>query len=217
MEDMKIDMAGSAAVLGLFSVLPDLAPPVEVHGVIAATENMPSGTAIRPGDVLHSMKGKTIEVLNTDAEGRLTLADALAFACRQGVEEIVDLATLTGACMIALGAATGLWGRPDSYRDKILEAAGLAGDRTWPMPLVDDYREQLKSQVADIKNVAGRGGGAITAALFLREFVDEGVEWCHMDIAGSASTEKDLPTCPTGGTGAGVGTLIRHLETFMEE
>jgi len=214
MEDMKIDMGGSAAVLGVFSVIDALAPPVEVHGIVAAAENMPSGTAIRPGDILKSMKGKSIEVLNTDAEGRLTLADALAFACTQGVDEIIDLATLTGACVVALGEATGLWGRPDTFRDAVFAASKKAGERTWPMPLVDDYMDKIKSPIADLKNVGGRGAGAITAALFLREFVDEGVSWCHMDIAGSASTTKPLATCPEGGTGSGVGTLIQYIESL---
>jgi leucyl aminopeptidase len=212
MQDMKQDMAGAASVLAVFSVLPELGLPLEVHGIVAATENMPSGKATRPGDVLKAMSGKTIEVLNTDAEGRLTLADALVYAEKQGVDEIVDMATLTGACVIALGKAAGIFGRPQEACDRVLRAARLAGERAWQLPLFDDYRKLIKGDVADIKNTGGRGAGAVTAALFLSEFVSEKIPWVHMDIAGSAFTEEAQPACPKGATGLTAGTLVRYLE-----
>jgi leucyl aminopeptidase len=216
MEEMKYDMSGAGVVLGLFSILEKLAPRVEVHGVVAATENLPSGHATRPGDVLRSYRGKTIEVLNTDAEGRLTLADALAYTEEQGVDEMIDLATLTGACMVGLGAATGVFGRPQAFVDRVLAASARSGDRSWQLPLFDDYRDAIRSRVADVKNTGGRWGGAITAALFLEEFVSDEVAWIHMDIAGSAWAEKETPYLQEGATGAGLRTLVTYLETLSE-
>ena len=209
---MKDDMSGAAAVLGLMKALPQLRPAVEVHGLIAATENMPSGSAIRPGDVLRAMNGTTIEVGNTDAEGRLTLADAMAYAnARIKPDEIVDLATLTGACVVALGPlCSGLFVNDDALAKRLLAAAEQAGERVWQLPLIDEYRDFLKSEVADLNNVGPRGGGAITASLFLKEFAGA-TPWAHFDIAGPAFSEKDLPLAPKGGTGVAVRTMLTYL------
>jgi leucyl aminopeptidase len=192
--------------------MPELAPPVEVHGLIAATENMPSGSALRPGDVLKAMNGTTIEVGNTDAEGRLTLADALCYAnARIKPDEIVDLATLTGACVVALGPlCAGLLASDQPLADRLLAAAEQAGERVWQLPLIEEYRENLKSDVADLNNVGPRGGGAITAALFLKEFAGA-TPWAHLDIAGPAFSEKDLPLAPKGATGVAVRMLLTYL------
>jgi leucyl aminopeptidase len=209
---MKDDMSGAAAVLGIMRALPTLAPAVEVHGLIAATENMPSGTAFRPGDVLRAMNGTTIEIGNTDAEGRLTLADAICYA-REHVkpDEMIDMATLTGACVVALGPqCSGLFSNNQPLARRLLGAAEAAGERVWQLPLIDEYREGLKSEVADINNVGQRGGGAITAALFLKEFAGD-TPWAHLDIAGPAFTERDTPLAPKGGTGVAVRTLLAYL------
>jgi leucyl aminopeptidase len=209
---MKDDMSGAAAVLGIMRALPALAPGVEVHGLIAATENMPSGSAIRPGDVLRAMNGTTIEVGNTDAEGRLTLADALCYAGdKLGVDEMIDMATLTGACVVALGPmCSGLFANNQALAGRLVSAAEQAGERVWQLPLIDEYREHLKSEVADLNNVGPRGGGAITAGLFLKEFAGDR-PWAHMDIAGPAFVEKDTPIGPKGATGAPVRTLLCYL------
>jgi leucyl aminopeptidase len=211
---MKDDMSGAAAVLAVLRALPALRPPLEVHGLIAAAENMPSGSALRPGDVVRAMNGTTIEVGNTDAEGRLTLADALCYArARVRPDEIIDVATLTGACVVALGPlCAGLFASDQALADRLLAAAAAAGERLWQLPLLDEYREHLKSEVADLNNVGPRGGGAITASLFLREFVG-GTPWAHLDIAGPAFSEKDLPLSPKGATGAAVRTLLAYLVT----
>ena len=209
---MKNDMAGAAAVLGIMGALPQLRLPVEVHGLIAATENMPSGTAIRPGDVLRAMNGTTIEVGNTDAEGRLTLADALCYAAtRVKPDEVIDLATLTGACVIALGPlCSGLLSNDQALAKRLLDAGELAGERLWQLPLIDEYREHLKSEVADLNNVGPRGGAAINAGLFLREFAGD-LPWAHLDIAGPAWSEKDLPLVPKGASGTPVRTILTYL------
>jgi leucyl aminopeptidase len=209
---MKDDMSGAAAVLGIFQALPKLRPPIEVHGLIAATENMPSGAALRPGDILRAMNGTTIEVGNTDAEGRLTLADALCYAQQQvKADEMIDLATLTGACVVALGPlCSGLFASDQGLADRLLHAADLAGERVWQLPLIDEYREGFKSDVADFNNVGARSGGAITAGLFLREFAGE-TPWAHLDIAGPAFVDKDTPVTPKGATGVGVRTLLTYL------
>lgn len=214
METMKIDMAGAAAVLGVFSVLLKLKVPVEVHGMIAACENMPSGTAVKPGDIVRSLSGKTIEILNTDAEGRLTLADVLGEAVKLKPTAIIDLATLTGACVVALGEdVAGLFSNRDDLAMAVGAAAATAGEPVWRLPLVREYRDQLKSEVADLKNIIGkRWGAAITAALFLEEFVDD-VPWAHLDLAGPSYAERQTnPVNPVGGTGFGVRTLLRYLE-----
>jgi leucyl aminopeptidase len=209
---MKNDMSGAAAVLGIMRALPDLRAPVEVHGLIAATENMPSGSAVRPGDVLRAMNGTTIEIGNTDAEGRLTIADALCYAAKHiGPDEIVDMATLTGACVVALGPlCSGLMSNHQPLADRVLSAAAHAGERVWQLPLIDEYRDGLKSDVADINNVGPRGGGAINAGLFLREFAGE-TPWVHLDIAGPAFADRDGPLVPKGGTGVLVRTLLTYL------
>ena len=184
---MKDDMSGAAAVLAVMRALPQLNPAVEVHGLVAATENMPSGSAIRPGDVLRAMNGTTIEVGNTDAEGRLTLADALCYA-REHVkpDEMIDLATLTGACVVALGhVASGLFANDDALAQEVLAAADAAFDRAWRMPLWDDYQDQLKSNFADFANIGGRPAGSVTAACFLARFARK-YKWAHLDIAGVA-------------------------------
>jgi leucyl aminopeptidase len=209
---MKDDMSGAAAVLGIMRALPSLKPAVEVHGLIAATENMPGGAALRPGDILRAMNGTTIEIGNTDAEGRLTLADAICFAIQKvNADEIVDMATLTGACVVALGPlCSGLFSNNDSLADRLLTAADGAGERVWRLPLIDEYREHLKSDVADLNNVGPRGGGAITAGLFLKEFAGER-PWAHFDIAGPAFVEKDTALGPRGATGCAVRTILTYL------
>ncbi len=215
MRTMKDDMSGAAAVLAIMRSLPALALPLEVHGLIAATENMPSGTAQRPGDIVRAMNGTTIEIGNTDAEGRLTLADALAYAVKEvKPQEVLDLATLTGAIVVALGnLCSGVMWNDKPLADRVLAAAEAAGERMWPLPLIDEYKELLKSDVADLNNVGPRGGGALTAGIFLREFAGS-TPWVHLDIAGTAFTEKDLPLGPKGATGVGVRTLLTYL---MEE
>ncbi|NQV90701.1 leucyl aminopeptidase [Candidatus Uhrbacteria bacterium] len=213
MMTMKVDMGGSAAVLGAFSVIDEVAPACEVHGIFAAVENMPSGKAMRPGDVLTAMNKKTIEVLNTDAEGRLTLADTLCFAVKQKPQAIIDLATLTGACVVALGEEyTGVMSNNDVLTQKILEAAETAGEKMWRLPLEKNYRKLLKSQVADMQNIGSRWGGALTAGLFLEEFVNK-TPWAHLDIAGPAYAERDIDAyTKKGATGHGVRTLLTYLK-----
>lgn len=211
MSTMKSDMAGAAAVLGAMRAIAKLKPPYEVRAYIAAAENMISGSAYRVQDILRSYSGKTIEVLNTDAEGRLTLADALAYAEKEGAERILELSTLTGAAVVALGEkVAALFATDPALERRLLKAAEEAGEKVWPMPLEEAYREKLKSDFADLKNVGDRNGGAITAALFLTEFVK--VPFAHLDIAGPAYAAKPHPLGPAGGTGFGVRTLIRFFE-----
>ena len=215
METMKLDMAGAGAVLGVFSVLTLLKPRVNVDGLISATENMPSGTAIKPGDIVTAMDGKTIEVLNTDAEGRVVLADALSYACKNTKPDyIIDLATLTGACMVALGEdISGLFSNNQKLTQDLKSASYNSGEAVWELPLAEEYSEELKSNVADIKNVGStRYGGAINGALFLQEFVEEGIPWAHLDIAGPSFAEKDSPLTPKGGSGVGVRLLLEFLK-----
>jgi leucyl aminopeptidase len=204
MEEMKYDMSGAAAVLGLFETLGHLAPKANVVGLVPATENLPAATAIKPGDIVRGQLGKTIEIVNTDAEGRLILSDALSYARRYKPACVVDAATLTGSVVIALGHhATGLMGNDDPLLEEVRRAGDLAGERCWPLPLWDEYREQLKSDVADVKNVGGRPAGSITAGWFLREFVD-GFPWAHLDIAGTAYVDGDRPDLARGPAGTGV-------------
>ncbi|MGH2747654.1 MAG: leucyl aminopeptidase [Actinomycetota bacterium] len=213
METMKTDMAGAAAVIGAMSALARLGVGVEVLALVPATENMPGGNAIKPGDVIKHYGGRTSEVLNTDAEGRLVLADAVAFACEQEPDAIIDVATLTGAIMVALGKkATGLFCNDDGLRDEIAVAAARAGERVWPMPLYDDYRTDLDSEIADIKNTGPRWGGAINGALFIRDFLKDGVPWAHLDIAGPSRADGDYDENVKGGTGVGTRTLLAFLE-----
>ena len=207
MDKMKDDMSGGAAVLCAMAAISRLQAPVGCVAVIPMTENMPGGRALKPGDVLTSAEGKTVEVLNTDAEGRLILGDAVWYARQLGATHLVDVATLTGACVVALGkATTGLFGTPDSWVEQIRRASERAGDRSWPMPVFDDYRELFKSEIADFGNTGGRAGGAITAALFIKEFTGD-LPWVHMDIAGTAWAEDAQPYQPKGATGVGVRTL----------
>ena len=216
METMKTDKSGAAAVLGAMSVIAALAPPVRVVALIAATENMPGGAAMKPGDVLTARNGKTIEVLNTDAEGRLVLADGLSLAVEAGVDAIIDVATLTGACVVALGRKiAGLMGNHAGWIDQVGQAAARAGEEVWPLPLPEDYRKQIDSEVADIKNIGGgRYAGALTAGLFLREFVAD-VPWVHLDIAGPARSDEDDGYLQKGGTGFGVRTLVEAVMGFQ--
>ncbi|MEK7587620.1 MAG: leucyl aminopeptidase [Patescibacteria group bacterium] len=214
METMKLDMAGAAAILGVFSVLPILKPNINVVGLIAATENMPGPKAIKPGDVVAAMNGKTIEILNTDAEGRVVLADALSYAgAKVKSDAIVDLATLTGACMVALGEEiAGMFTDDVTLAEELERAATDSGEHIWSMPLARQYKELVKSDVADVKNISGtKYGGAINGALFLAEFAPLSVPWAHLDIAGPAFAEKDAPLTPKGGTGFGVRMLLQWL------
>jgi leucyl aminopeptidase len=208
MDKMKDDMSGGAAVICAMSAIARLKLPIRCVAVIPMTENMPGGRAFKPGDVLTSAEGKTVEILNTDAEGRLILGDGLWLARQRGATHLVDLATLTGACVVALGKTTsGLFGTPSDWVEDVRRATERAGDRSWPMPVFDDYKDQLKSEIADLSNTGGRPGGAITAALFIKEFAGD-LPWVHMDIAGTAWAEEAKPYQPKGATGVGVRTLV---------
>ena len=204
MEEMKYDMSGAAAVLGTFETLGRLQPKLNVVGLVPSTENLPSGAAVKPGDVVKSHLGKTIEIINTDAEGRLILCDALSYVRRFQPAAVLDIATLTGAVVVALGhAAIGAMGNDDALVSEVREAGERAGERCWPLPLWDEYRDLLKSDIADIKNSAGRGAGTITGGWFLKEFVS-GYPWVHLDIAGTAYTDGEAPYQTKGPTAAGV-------------
>jgi leucyl aminopeptidase len=215
MVDMKCDMAGAAAVLGAMQAAAELKVPVNLLGVMALVENLPSGKAMKLGDVLHARNGKTIEVLNTDAEGRLILADALAYTVDQKVDHLVDLATLTGACMVALGTdVAGLMSNNEAWSQRVLAAAHAVGERAWPLPMFPHFSEMIKSDVADMKNTGGsRYGGAISAAKLLEEFVGN-VPWAHLDIAGPAWAEHENATRDAGGTGCFVRTLVELARTY---
>ena len=207
MDKMKDDMSGGAAVICAMAAIARLKAPLPCIGIVPMTENMPGGDAVKPGDILMSAEGKTVEILNTDAEGRLILGDGLWYARQLGATHLVDVATLTGACVVALGkTTTGLFGTPEPWTTAVLDAASRAGDRTWPLPVFDDYKEQLKSEIADFTNTGGRAGGAITAALFLKEFTGS-LPWVHLDIAGTAWCEEPKPYQPKGATGTAVRTL----------
>jgi leucyl aminopeptidase len=211
MLDMKTDMAGAAAVLAAIAAAAREQLPIEVHALAACTENMPSGSSYKLGDVIASMAGKTVEITNTDAEGRLTLADALTFGLRLEPDAIIDLATLTGACIVALGPHTaGVMSNNDALASEWIEAAGAAGEEVWRLPLPPRLIEQLKSEVADMKNTGERWGGALTAGLFLREFVGT-TPWVHVDIAGPSSADKEFAHVSKGGTGFGVATILSFL------
>lgn len=208
---MKDDMSGAACILGVMRALAELKPDMEVHGIIAACENMPSGSSYKPGDILTAKNGKTIEVDNTDAEGRLTLADALCYACELGVDEVIDIATLTGACMVALGTvASGIMGNDEEMINRVIETAKDSGETYWQLPMFKEYMDSLKSDIADMKNTGSRYGGASTAGLFLQEFVKD-TKWCHIDIAGTAYIEKPQKEFIAGATGAGVRTLLNYV------
>jgi leucyl aminopeptidase len=210
---MKTDMGGAAAVLGAMKVVGQLEIPLRIIGITPCTENMPDANAYRPADVIKASNGKTIEVISTDAEGRMVLADGLVYAARYNPKAVVDLATLTGACVVALGnTAAGLFSNEDSLQDKLVSAGEQAHERLWPLPLWDDFKEYIKSDVADVKNSGGRWGGAVTAAIFLKEFTD--FPWAHLDIAGVAYNEKGKPYSPAGATGFGVRLLTEFLRQW---
>ena len=211
MEDMKFDMCGAAGVLGALEAIGRMKLPINVVGLIGSTTNMPSGTAVNPGDVVKSHLGKYIEIINTDAEGRLVLADVLSYARRYNPAVVVDAATLTGAIVIALGhTATGVFSSDDALVAEIIAAGKKAGEPSWSMPLWDDYRDLIKSDIADMKNSGGRPAGAISAAMFLKEFTDS-YPWIHLDIAGTAYSELDLGTIPKGPTGTPTGTFVEFV------
>ena len=213
MEEMKHDMSGAAAVIGAMRSIAMLKPPLHVVGLVPATENLPDGKALKPGDIITTRSGKTIEVINTDAEGRLVLADALEYAERYSPAAVIDLATLTGACVVALGhAATGMMGNDDLLQDRVRTAGEATGERVWPLPLWKDYHDLIKSHIADVKNTGGRWGGALTAGAFLEKFIDR--PWVHLDIAGTAYTETSKPYCPKGATGVGVRLLVRLVNDW---
>jgi leucyl aminopeptidase len=215
MEQMKDDMAGGAAVACAMRAIALLKAPIRVIGVVPSAENMPGGKAIRPGDVLKSASGKTVEVINTDAEGRLILGDGLWYARELGATHLVDVATLTGAVVVALGKVTsGIFGTPDTWVERVRAVANKAGDRAWPLPLFDEYKDQIKSDIADMMNTGGRAAGSITAAMFLKEFVGE-LPWAHLDIAGTAWADEAKPFLPKGPSGVAVRTLaLLALEKF---
>ena len=216
MDEMKGDMGGAAAVLGAMNVIGVLKPKVNVIAVVGACENMPSGKAYKPGDILTTMDGKTIEVLNTDAEGRLVLIDCITYTLKQGATKLVDLATLTGACVVALGnTASALISNDDEFVERVKAAAGNAGEKVWQLPSYPEYKEQIKSDIADLKNTGGREAGTITAGLFLGEFVGEN-PWVHIDIAGTSMITNDKSGLVKGATGVGVRTLY-HLAKSMEK
>ena len=208
---MKDDMSGAACVLGVMSIIKEFNPQVEVHGIIAACENMPSGKAYKPGDIVTAKNGKTIEIDNTDAEGRLTLADALCYACELEVDEVIDLATLTGACVVALGThASGIMGNDENLVRNLIDTAKRNGEKFWELPLWDEYFDSLKSDIADMKNSGARWGGASAAGVFLKKFVKD-VKWAHIDIAGTAYLEKPQKEFIAGATGAGVRTILGYI------
>ena len=213
MRNMKGDKSGACAVLGIMKAIAQLKPNVEVHGIIGAAENMPGGNAYRPDDVIRAKNGKYIEIDNTDAEGRVTLADALSYASELKPDKIIDLATLTGACMVALGEYTaGLFTNAPDFAQEIKKAAKRAGERVWELPMDDErLRKKIKSTIADVVNSGGRYGGAITAAMFLEEFVGEGIKWVHLDIAGPAFSKEEYGYYTKGGTGFGVRTCLEYL------
>jgi leucyl aminopeptidase len=217
MEEMKGDMAGGASVMATLAALAQLKPKINVTALVPATENLPSGTAMKPGDIISAMNGKTIEVLNTDAEGRLILADALSYAKKTGAKAIIDVATLTGACHVALGSVcSGAFTNDQALADKVIAAGKETGELMWQLPMYEEYKEQLKSDVADIKNIGNRWGGAITGAKFLEEFVDK-TPWVHLDIAGTYYTDKEKGYITKGATGIPVRTLINLVLAMVKK
>ncbi len=214
MEKMKYDMAGSAAMIGAMQAIAGLKPKVKVIGVVCSAENMPSGTAMKPGDIVTAMSGKTIEIINTDAEGRLVLADGLHYAKTLGCTHLIDAATLTGACVVALGHLNvGLFCNDEETWAAFMRGVEKSGEKFWRLPCTDDYEDLIKSQIADIVNSAGRGGGAVTAAMFLKEFVGD-TPWIHLDIAGCAWNEEVKPWLPKGPTGIAVRSILEWVRTY---
>ena len=209
---MRDDMSGAACILGVMSKIKEFAPDVEVHGIIAACENMIGPDAYKPGDILTAKNGKTIEIDNTDAEGRVTLADALCYACELKVDEIIDIATLTGACMVALGShASGIMGNNDEFVKNLIKVGEKSGESYWELPMYKEYFDSLKSEIADMKNTGSRWGGASAAGLFLKEFVTDDVKWAHLDVAGTAFLEKPQKEFISGATGVGVRTILNYI------
>ncbi|TME28071.1 MAG: leucyl aminopeptidase [Chloroflexi bacterium] len=218
MHHMKADMTGAASVIAAVAAIAKLGIKANVIAVAPCTENLPGGGATKPGDVFKAMSGRTVEVINTDAEGRLVLVDGITYAQREGAKRVVDVATLTGSIAVALGNHfSGLFGKPGSFVDAIRATATEAGDRVWPMPLTDEYRDEIKGEVADIRNSAGRLGGAITAAAFLDSAVEDGTEWAHLDIAGTFWFERDRPQAPKGPQGPIVRTLVALAERYAKD
>lgn len=215
MEEMKHDMSGAAAVIGAMRSIAILKPPLHVVALIPATENLPDGKALKPGDIITTLSQKTIEVINTDAEGRLVLADALGYAARFNPAAVIDLATLTGACVVALGhAASGMMGNSDLLQKRVRAAGEITGERVWPLPLWKEHHDQIKSNIADVKNTGGRWGGALTAGAFLEKFIDQ--PWVHLDIAGTAYTETRKAYCPEGATGVGARLLVQLVRDWKK-
>ena len=217
MVEMKGDMAGGASVMGAISAIAQFKPRINVSAIVPAAENLPSGTAMHPGDIIKIMNGKTVEIISTDAEGRLILADALSYGCQMGARKIVDVATLTGACKVALGdVCTGAFGNNQELVKKIVTAGAECGECIWPMPMNDEYKEQNKSDVADIKNTGGRNASPITAALFLAEFVDH-TPWVHLDIGGTYIIDKDRGYQVKGATGVSVRAMVNLVLSLAEK
>ncbi len=213
MEEMKFDMCGAAAVIGIMQAAAQLKFPHRIIGIFASTENLPSGSAYKPGDIITTMSGKTVEVVNTDAEGRMILADALHYAARYKPDHLIDFATLTGACVVALGyEASGLFSNDDKLAQKLIESGQRAGEKLWRLPEWDDYKDYIRSDWADMKNSGGRWGGAITAALFLKEYVN--CSWAHLDIAGTAWAEGENAREAKGATGVGVRLTLDYLRSI---
>ena len=220
LETMKCDMAGAATILAVFQAIRIVKPKINVVGLIAATENMPGGGAIKPGDVVRALNGKTIEIVNTDAEGRVVLADALSYASKYIKSDyIIDLATLTGACVVALGEdIAGLFTDNEKLAGILFGAGTRVGEKMWRMPIANEYEEHLKSEIADVRNVSKtKYGGAINGALFLKEFAPKETPWAHLDIAGPAFAEKDTTLAPYGGTGFGVQTILSIISEAGEK
>jgi leucyl aminopeptidase len=214
MEEMKFDMCGAAAVIGSLQAVASLKIPHRVIGIVSSTENLPSGSAYKPGDIITTMSGRTVEIVNTDAEGRMILSDALSYTSRFKPDHVIDFATLTGACAVALGhEASGLFSNDDRLAARLITAGETVGERVWRLPEWDDYKEYIKSEWADMKNSGGRWGGAISAAMFLKEFVDC-PSWAHLDIAGTAWTEGESTQNAKGATGVGVRATVKFLESL---
>ena len=217
MESMKYDMSGGAAVLGALQAVAELEIPLNVIGIVPSSENLLNGLAVKPGDVITTREGKTVEVINTDAEGRLILADILHYSARFNPDIVIDYATLTGACVVALGhEAAGMMGNDQELIDTLHKLGEEVGERVWPMPLYDEYLSYLKSDWADLKNAGSRWGGAVTAGTFLKQFVPEKVNWVHLDVAGVAYNEKEHNGLPKGASGFGVVLTVAFLEHLLK-
>ena len=215
MEKMKYDMAGGAAMIGAMRAIAQLKPNLRVIGIVCATENMPSGKAQKPGDVQIAMSGKSIEIINTDAEGRLVLADGLHYARQLGCTHLIDAATLTGACVVALGMVNaGIFANDDDFYKSFNKSLQKSGEKMWRLPVDEEYREMIKSSIADIVNSGGRWGGAVTAAMFLKEFVGGDTPWIHLDIAGVAWMEDNKPWIAKGPSGVPVRSLVEFARDF---